>query len=179
MKKGIVVYGSHYGATEAYAREIAKRLEFDCMNYKEVKTLDPYQIVVIGGGLYAGGVTGLKKTVEKVDYSKMDIFIYTVGLSSKTKENLDHANLNVRSSVSKEQVDDSRIFYYRGNMDLHKLSFLHRTMMKFMISETKKIPTEKQTEDNKGVINLNNESVHFIDINDVSDLVEAIKQIKG
>lgn len=176
MKKGIVVFGSHYGATEAYARETAKRLGFDCKSYKEVSKLNDYQVVVIGGGHYAGGITGLKDTIEKVDTNKTLVYIYSVGLSNRTEENLKAIREAIRKVVPVEKADDSRIYYYRGNMDLNKLGFMHRNMMKMMIKMTKKIPENERTDDNRGVIELSEKSVDFIQVNDVEDMVQQINQ---
>jgi menaquinone-dependent protoporphyrinogen IX oxidase len=177
MKKGIVIYGSQYGATEKYAKEIASQLGFDCVSHTKIKSIDSYQIVILGGGHYAGSITGFKKTLEKINIDNTDLIVFTVGLSSKTAENIDAINTAVRNVISKEKVDDSRIFYYRGNMDFKKLSMVHRLMMKFMIGQCKKVPEANKTDDQKGIANLEKQSVDFINVNEVNELVELVKTL--
>ena len=61
MKKTAVVYGSVYGSTKQYAQWIADALSADLYENKslDISVLDPYDIIIYGGGLYAGGVTGI------------------------------------------------------------------------------------------------------------------------
>lgn len=175
MKKGIVIYGSHYGATEQYAKEIARQLDFTCKNYKEINQLTDYDVIVIGGGHYAGSITGLAETMKKLTNKNSDVYIFTVGISSKNGTNLDAINDSIRKVVTPEQVSDDRIFYYRGGMNLKEISFIHRTMMKMMIHMIKKKPKEELTEDDKGVIALKEKPINFIDLTQVNDIVSVIK----
>ena len=50
-----VVYASHYGFTETYARWIAEDLQADLLGSGSVRDLSRYRCVVFGGGLYACG----------------------------------------------------------------------------------------------------------------------------
>ena len=54
--KGIVVYGSNYGTTRAYAQELARRTGWPAVDWQQAKNLADYEAVVYLGGLYAGGV---------------------------------------------------------------------------------------------------------------------------
>lgn len=175
MKKGIVIYGSHYGATEQYAREIAKQTGFECIPFQEVKSLDGYDTVVVGGGHYAGGITGVEKTIQKLPNTPVEVFVYSVGLSSKTEENLKKIHEDVRKVVPEEIADNAHIFYYRGNMNMKKLSFMHKTMMKMMIGMVKKKPENERTGDDNNIINLPNEAVDFVDVSQVNELLAMIK----
>lgn len=59
--KGIVVYGSNYGTTRAYAQELARRTGWPAVDWQQAQKLADYEAVVYLGGLYAGGVVGLKR----------------------------------------------------------------------------------------------------------------------
>ncbi len=55
----LIAYGSKMGGTGGIAAAIANRLEelgfdADCKPAPSVKTIDPYDAVIVGGGLYAG-----------------------------------------------------------------------------------------------------------------------------
>jgi hypothetical protein len=62
-------------------------------------------------------------------------------------------------------------------MDFKKLSMVHRLMMKFMIGQCKKVPEANKTDDQKGIANLEKQSVDFINVNEVNELVELVKTL--
>lgn len=57
----LVTYGSKYGHTEQYARWIAEALGCACKPARTVgrEELKRYDVIVHGGGLYAGGLRGI------------------------------------------------------------------------------------------------------------------------
>ncbi|HJB04447.1 MAG TPA: flavodoxin domain-containing protein, partial [Candidatus Merdibacter merdigallinarum] len=63
MKK-LIVYGSHYGSTQHYAQKFAELTDLPVVSYKELPDLTEYDLIIHFGGLYAGGVLGLKKTLK-------------------------------------------------------------------------------------------------------------------
>ena len=66
MKNIAVIYKSYYGTTKRYAEWIADELNvslFEASDIKPAQLLD-YDVVIYGGGLYAGGIIG-SKLVEK------------------------------------------------------------------------------------------------------------------
>ena len=62
----IIIYGSQYGTTKKYAEELAKRTIIESESYEDVADIDKYNTVVYIGGLYAGGVLGMKKTLARI-----------------------------------------------------------------------------------------------------------------
>lgn len=54
----VVLYTSHYGATERYARALAAALGAPCfaLGEEDVQAVHRAGRIVYGGGLYAGGV---------------------------------------------------------------------------------------------------------------------------
>ena len=69
MKKCVVVYKSKYGATKKYAEWIAEDLHADLFEGKAASAdaLTAYDVIVYGGGLYAGGVSGLPFITKNFD----------------------------------------------------------------------------------------------------------------
>ena len=59
--KTVVLYTSHYGAAERYARALAAALGAPCfaLGEEDVQAVHCAGRIVYGGGLYAGGVAGL------------------------------------------------------------------------------------------------------------------------
>ena len=62
MKKALVVYKSAYGSTKKYAEWIADELKCDILEKDKCKKeqLKDYDIIIYGGGLYAGKVNGIE-----------------------------------------------------------------------------------------------------------------------
>ena len=82
--KGLVLYGSKYGSPRRYAQELARRLGFDCLDHRQAtgQEAGQYPVIVYGGGLYAGGVTGLKQTCRRMEQpERAQWFFFTVGLA--------------------------------------------------------------------------------------------------
>ncbi|WP_289782551.1 flavodoxin domain-containing protein, partial [Thomasclavelia cocleata] len=62
----LIIYGSQYGTTKRYAEKFSEMTHLPIISYENIKNLKEYERVVYFGGLYAGGVKGLKNTVKKL-----------------------------------------------------------------------------------------------------------------
>ena len=63
-KNSIIIYGSRYGSTKRYAERLAEITGLQAVFFKDVKCVADYDRIVYLGALCAGGVMGLKKTVD-------------------------------------------------------------------------------------------------------------------
>lgn len=61
-----IIYGSEYGTTRRYAEQLSQLTGIPAMDYTSAKNLDGCELVIYLGGLYAGGVKGLKHTVKRL-----------------------------------------------------------------------------------------------------------------
>lgn len=176
--KGVVIYGSNYGTTKEYAEALAKDLKFDCYYYKEMKedNINNYHYIVYGGGLYAGSILGLSKTMKKINNPEdRDITIFTVGLADpEDKENITAIRKRVKEQIPEELYDEEKIFHFRGGIDYSKLSFIHKAMMTLVYKKVKNIPVEKQSADDRGIIETFNKKIDFVDVNKLKVLEEKI-----
>ncbi|MGN0461399.1 MAG: flavodoxin domain-containing protein [Ruminococcus sp.] len=172
---GIIIYGSNYGTTESYARKLSQMTEIPLISYKEIKDLSPYDTVIHFGGLYAGGVKGLKQTVKALP-KKAKLFIVTVGLADVTdRENTDNIKQSIKRQVTDEIFDRAEIFHLRGGIDYKKLNFKHKTMMTLLYNKAKNLPEEKKTAEVKAMIETFNKQVDFIDYNALNQILEVLK----
>ena len=62
----IIIYGSNYGTTKQYAEELSRRTNIEVISFKNVKKINDYDNIIYLGGLYAGGVLGMSKTIKKI-----------------------------------------------------------------------------------------------------------------
>ena len=94
----IIIYGSLHGAAKRYAEGLAASTGIDALDYKKAKNLDTYKRVIYIGSIYAGGVTGLKKTVARLAPGQ-EFFLATVGL-------VDPGDKEIGTEVSAYAEDD-------------------------------------------------------------------------
>ena len=172
----IIIYGSHYGTTRQYAEELSIRTNIEAISFENVKQINDYDNIIYLGGLYAGGVLGLAKTIKKLNnISSKKIIIATVGLSDPTDEaNKNNIMNNIKSQIPKEIFEKAKIFHLRGGIDYSKLNFAHRTMMKLLYSAVKNLPEEKQTAENRAMIETYNKKVSFIDFSSLDKIIDEI-----
>ena len=172
----IIIYGSHYGTTKQYAKELSRKTNIEAISFKNVQEINNYDNIIYLGGLYAGGVLGMSKTLKKLNnISSKKIIIATVGLSDPRDEiNKNNIRNNIKNQISKEIFEKAKIFHLRGGIDYSKLSFVHKTMMKLLYNAVKNLPEEKQTTEDRAVIETYNKKVNFIDFSSLGKIISEI-----
>ena len=170
----LIIYGSQYGTTKRYAEKFAEMMDFPVISYEDIKTLTDYERIIYFGGLYAGGIKGLKNTVKKLS-SNTKLVIVTVGLADVCdKANISNIRNSIRKQVPEHLLKDSSVFHLRGGIDYQKLTFKHKTMMTLLYNKAKKLPEEKKTAEIKAMIETFNSKVDFVDFNSLNHIAEII-----
>ncbi len=175
----IIIYGSHYGTTKQYAEELSKRTNIKAISFKKInQQINDYDNIIYLGALYAGGVLGMSKTLKKLNnISNKKILIATVGLSDPTDEvNKNNIRNNIKNQISKEVLEKAKIFHLRGGIDYSKLNFAHKTMMKLLYNAVKNLPNEKQTAEDRAMIETYNKKVNFIDFSSLDKIANEIQK---
>ena len=172
----IIIYGSNYGTTEQYAKELSKRTNIEAISFENVQEINKYDKIIYIGGLYAGGVLGMPKTLRKLtNIQNKTIILVTVGLADpKDEKNITNIRNNIKVQISKEIYDKAKIFHLRGGIDYSKLKFFHKTMMKMLYNAVKNIPQEKLSAENKAMIETYNKKVNFVNFSDLDKIVSEI-----
>ena len=172
----IILYGSHYGTTKLYAEELSRRTNIEVSSFKTIKDINQYDTIIYLGGLYAGGVLGMAKTLKNLnDVSHKKIILVTVGLADPTDEvNKNTIRNNIKRQLKKEVFEKAKIFHLRGGIDYSKLNFGHKTMLRLLYNSIKNLPEEKQTAEDKAMIETYNKKVNFIDFSSLDDIIHEI-----
>ena len=172
----IILYGSHYGTTKLYAEELSRRTNIEVSSFKTIKDINQYDTIIYLGGLYAGGVLGMAKTLKNLnDVSHKKIILVTVGLADPTDEvNKNNIRNNIKRQLKKEVFEKAKIFHLRGGIDYSKLNFGHKTMLRLLYDSIKNLPEEKQTAEDKAMIETYNKKVNFIDFSRLDDIIHEI-----
>ena len=138
----IIVYGSQYGSTRRYAEKLSEQTGIPAVSYKDAPALSDKKIIVYLGGLYAGGILGLMKTLR--GFSLRDgqkLLIVTVGLADPNEpENQNNIRASLQRQLPARLLDRAKVFHLRGGIDYQKLSFGHRTMMKLLYQSLRRTP---------------------------------------
>lgn len=175
----IIIYGSHYGTTKQYAEELSKRTNIKAISFKKFnQKINDYDNIIYLGALYAGGVLGMSKTLKKLNnISNKKILIVKVGLSDPTDEvNKNNIRNNIKNQIPKEVLEKAKIFHLRGGIDYSKLNFAHKTMMKLLYNAVKNLPNEKQTAEDRAMIETYNKKVNFIDFSSLDKVANEIQK---
>ena len=175
----IIIYGSHYGTTKQYAEELSKRTNIKAISFKKFnQQINDYDNIIYLAALYAGGVLGMSKTLKKLNnISNKKILIATVGLSDPTDEvNKNNIRNNIKNQIPKEVLEKAKIFHLRGGIDYSKLNFAHKTMMKLLYNAVKNLPNEKQTAEDRAMIETYNKKVNFIDFSSLDKITNEIQK---
>ena len=79
MEKTIVIYKSKYGTAEQYARWIAEELgcEARCIDDMKARMLEPYENIIFGGGVHAGGIEGIDTFIKWVKPILKDAYYHS------------------------------------------------------------------------------------------------------
>ena len=131
MSRGIILYQSKYGATKKYADWLVEETGYDCVETKNVKVvnLQNYDVIILGGGVYASGIAGLqfiKKNLGQLADKKIAVF--AVGASPYDEK----AIMQIREMHFKDELSNISLFYCRGAWDEEKMKFTDRTLCKML-----------------------------------------------
>ena len=173
--KHIIIYGSQYGSTKRYAERLAETTGVEAVAYTEAGDLSGYDRIVFLGALYAGGVTGLKKTVGKMD-SRQELIVATIGLADPSApDNIAHIRRSIKSQIPAHFYDENRIFHLRGAIDYNHLGLKHRVMMSLLHAKVAKMPKEELNSEALAMLDTYGQKVDFVDFDMLNPLVDAIK----
>lgn len=176
MKKQLIIYGSHYGTTKAYAEKLSERTGLPVSNYETITDLSDYEEIIHLGGLYAGGVKGLGRTLKALPQSA-SLILVTVGLADVTKkENTDHIKDAIRKQVPQNVLDRTTMFHLRGGIDYKRLNFLHKAMMAMVHKKLKSIPEGQRSAEDRDMLDTYKKRTDFVDFETLGELVAFLKR---
>ena len=174
----IIVYGSQYGSTRQYAENLSEQTGIPAVSYKDAPALSDRKTIVYLGGLYAGGVLGLAKTLRSVSLQdEQKLLLVTVGLADPDEpENQDNIRASLQRQLPAGLLSQTKVFHLRGGIDYHKLSFGHRTVMKLLYQSLRRTPFEKQTAENRALIETYGKQVDFTDFGALEPIIHEIQR---
>jgi menaquinone-dependent protoporphyrinogen IX oxidase len=167
---------SKTGFTKKYAEWLSEELSADLFESWDVDIhrLKEYDTIIYGGGLYAGGIQGLKLIKNNLNQLKdKKIIVFGTGATPIKEETI----LEVKNhNFTSEQQQQIQFYLLRGGFNYDKLKALD----KFFIGLLKRMLKRKEkkntlTPDNKGMLAAIDTPVDFTRKNQIAPIVEYVK----
>ena len=181
MAKTIVIYESKYGSTKQYAEWIASSLSCEIREKKAFPPSDfkNYDTVIFGGGLYAGGVSGISLLTQNFPLIReKHVILFTCGLADPTDaKNRSHIEASLSKVLTPEMQDYFQLFFFRGAIDYSRLTFIHKVMMGMLNRAMRKKESSSLTEEDLLMLQTYGKKVTFLDRSSVQPLVEYVRSL--
>lgn len=173
--KTLILYGSQYGTTKRYADELSRLTGLPAVSYEKAVDLAGCEQIVYLGGLYAGGVKGLKQAVKKFP-AGVRLILVTVGLADvQDEQNIENIRRSVRRQLPAEVLQNAALFHLRGGIDYSRLNLTHKAMMTLLYNHARKLPPEQQNAETRAMIETFGTKVDFVDFASLGPVAAAIE----
>lgn len=131
MNHTLILYKSKYGSTKKYVEWIKEEVFCDVFEIESYhkKDFNSYDLVILAGGIYAGGISGIKFLKKNLTaLSQKKIAVFAVGASSFDEKQFEQ----VKNQNLKGISNTIPIFYGRGAYDEDKMGFKDRTLCRML-----------------------------------------------
>ncbi|MGN1033318.1 MAG: flavodoxin domain-containing protein [Intestinibacter sp.] len=137
MKNILVVYKSETGFTEKYAKYLSSELSCDAIELKDasIDKISSYDILIYGGGTYAGQINGLKEFKAMVSNEKK-LVVFATGATAICETDTIQGIFD--GNLTKEEQEIIPHFYAVSGLNYDKMNLKHKVMMKGLLLVMKK-----------------------------------------
>lgn len=145
--KILVTYKSKTEFTKRYAEIIAKEVQGDLVDFSKVtpEKMSEYDVIVYGGGLYAGMINGFKKAKEMfAKSSAKQLVVFATGATpNEVTEKVEEVwNIN----LTEEEKETIPHFYMQSGLCYEKMSLPNKLLMKMMANVLSKEANKSDVE---------------------------------
>jgi menaquinone-dependent protoporphyrinogen IX oxidase len=143
--RGLIIYGTSFGATKGTSEEIARILREDNFNIKlvnaqeeKVKDISEYELVIVGSSLANCRWNGqaedfLKKFHKEFEQKKLALFVSSVAAIAEREGNMEEVakiqKLALEDKVSKYGLKPLATALFGGILNYPKMGFMARKGM--------------------------------------------------
>jgi len=179
MDKTVVIFESKYGSTKCYAQWLSEALScplFEKKNFR-LGDIEKYEIIIYGGGLYAGGVNGIKLLTQNWELlSNKKVILFTCGLADPAvPENVSHIHEALSKALPAEMMNSMKIFHLRGGINYAKLSFIHKTMMSMLRRMLLKKDSSEISSEDRLLLETYGKKIDFTDRTTLQPMIDYIR----
>ena len=179
--KYLVTYASKYGHAKTYAQWIAEALHCEMVPARAVKgeVLRQYDVIIHGGGLYAGGLSGIDVfTRHEQELAGKALILFSCGLADpQDAENVAHIETEIAKVLSPELQQRVKQFHLRGGIDYKKLGPVHKAMMAMLYRSVRKKDYDSLRREDQMMLDTYGGQVDFLDQSTIGPLVDYVKHL--
>jgi len=175
MKNIAVVYRSKYGTTKQYAQWIAEECGAELFESRSVTPLElaRFDAIAFGGGLYAGGMLGIRLTKKFLKIAEeRTVIAFSVGASLGTPKDIETIT---RRNFTAEESARVQYFHLRGGLFYSKMGVIDRLGMSVLVAITRRTPEGQRDEEANALIATYGKDTSFLDRRTIAPIVEALK----
>ena len=178
MDKTVIIYESKYGSTRRYAEWLSKALScpiFENQSFS-AKNFAEYENIIYGGGLYAGGVSGIRLLTKNWNLlSGKKVILFTCGLSDPSEPaNVSHIREALSLALPDEMMKSMVLFHLRGGINYAKLSIVHKFMMSMLRRMLQKKDPSELTSEDKQLLETYGKEIDFTDRTTLQPIIDYI-----
>ena len=145
ISRGLIVYGTSFGATKRTSEEIARILReknFDIKivnaNEEKIKDISEYEVVIVGSGLtncrWNSGAEGfLKRFHKELEQKELALFVSSIKTiyerEGNNEEIVKTRKIALEDKISKYDLKPIATGLFGGVLDYNKMGFLTRKAM--------------------------------------------------
>ena len=174
----LVSYASRYGSTKQYAEWIAEALGCDCLPVKQVtrELLTQYDGLIHGGGLYAGGLSGISVITKNFDLlAGKTVVLFSCGLADpEDPKNVEHIETGLAKVLTPEMQVHIKQFHLRGGIDYSRLNLVHKSMMAMLRRSMLAKGYDNLRDEDKLMLDTYGKKVDFLDRSTIVPLVDYV-----
>ena len=129
--KGIIIYKGKYGATQQYAEWLSEKFKFPALPSGDVmkEQVENYDFFILGSSVYIGKLqlaNWMKENLEILNGKK--IFFFLVSATPPTEKK--KLNQYIETGIPPELKNEIEIFFLRGKLEMKKLSWKDRFLLR-------------------------------------------------
>lgn len=175
----LVSYASHYGSTKQYAEWIADALGCGCRPAKQItrETLTQCSGLIHGGGLYAGGLSGISLVTKNFDIlSEKQLIVFSCGLADPSDpNNVEHIETGLSKVLKPEMQAKIKQFHLRGGIDYSRLNLVHRSMMAMLRRSMLAKGYDNLRDEDKLLLDTYGKQISFVDRETIAPLIDYVR----
>ncbi len=174
MKQTVVVYRSKSGYTKQYAKWIAKALDADLFDGRDIPAgqMKHYETVIYGAGLYTVGVSHLRwARTQLFKYPHQRKVVFVTGLSPDREE--------IQETIWRKHFREKErrqwgLFYLRGGFDPDRLTVYDRFLIRLL--KLKLEQKDSLTSDERGMLVAYQQPTDFTRRGSIEPLVRYVRR---
>ena len=173
---GIIIYRSKTGFSARYANWIAEELNLPCVDSRifDWRNHSRYDVVIYGGGLYQGGINGLRKMKRWARLAAPGKFVvFACGATPMRDETTREL---FQTNFSERERAEVHFFYLRGGFHFAKLGMVDRILMILLKWKLRLKSEALRSPDEKGMLQAYERYSDFSTKKHIAGLLECCRQ---